>query len=162
MRGKREPIEIRFWRFVDKTDGCWLWTGGGQPNKGYGYFGIASGRSVLAHRMSYRLAYGDIPDGMWVLHRCDVRRCVNPAHLFLGDRADNMRDAANKGRCNFQQDPSIVRRGEAHYKARLTQSSVDEIRRRYCAGEKQRKLAAEFGVSQATISCVVNYLQWVA
>jgi hypothetical protein len=97
MRGRQEPIEDRFWQFVNKTDTCWLWTG--SRSRGYGLIGAgASGKTKSAHRVSYELANGPIPAGMWVLHKCDNPPCVNPAHLFLGDRADNMRDAFRKGR----------------------------------------------------------------
>lgn len=95
-------LEEQFWAKVDK-DGpvhptlntcCWLWTGARSTN-GYGTFGTG-----YAHRASYELAYGGITNGLWVLHRCDNRPCVNPAHLFLGTHQDNMRDMKEKGRNN--------------------------------------------------------------
>lgn len=99
--GKRGPlagiaIEDRFWPYVEKTDGCWLWTG--RKNRdGYGYVSIDS-KPVGAHRIAYSLNVGAIPDGLFVLHRCDTPPCVNPSHLFLGTNTDNMRDASGKGR----------------------------------------------------------------
>jgi len=77
-------------------DDCWLWRGGVGGN-GYGAFVTAECRFNPAHRFSYELANGPIPKGMHVLHRCDVPLCVNPAHLFLGTHADNMRDLKEKG-----------------------------------------------------------------
>jgi hypothetical protein len=93
----REPIETRFARYVNKDEagGCWLWTG--YTVRGYGALGI-KGRPIYAHRISWELHRGQIADGSCVLHHCDVPRCVNPDHLFLGSRQDNLTDARQKGR----------------------------------------------------------------
>ena len=80
----------------DPGTGCWLWTAS-LTGPGYGQFGV-KGRVELAHRVSYELHVGAIPDGLCVLHRCDVRHCVNPNHLFLGTHSDNSRDCVSKGR----------------------------------------------------------------
>jgi hypothetical protein len=99
------PAEERFWSKVDKNGAearselgpCWLWTAFVKDN-GYGQFGRGANDGVYAHRYSFELANGTIPDGMCVLHRCDVRNCVRPDHLFLGTELDNAQDRDAKGR----------------------------------------------------------------
>lgn len=82
MTGKHGPLEERFWRYVDKTDGCWLWVGMTARN-GYGKIrsGGHAGPLLLAHRVAYELEHGPIPEGLHIDHLCRVRHCVNPAHL---------------------------------------------------------------------------------
>lgn len=145
------------WRHVDKSGQCWLWTGAPFAN-GYGGFrlGGRAGRTAYAHRLAWELTNGPIPDGVEVCHSCDVRACVNPAHLFLGTHAENMRDMADKGRSNT---PNA--NGEAHPRARLNATDVAAIRARYAAGGVlQRELATEYGVAQVHISRVVRGLSW--
>lgn len=103
MKRGRKPSpltpEERFWAKVEKGPDCWEWKA--FRNKGYGKF-TYNGRMYLAHRLSWILTNGPIPDGLGVLHSCDNPPCVNPDHLFLGTQLDNMRDASNKGRCANQ------------------------------------------------------------
>lgn len=96
--GTKDSIDMRFWRKVQKSDGCWWWISV-RNEDGYGQFrNDELGRMEGAHRFSWRLTHGDIPHGMCVLHHCDNPPCVNPDHLFLGTQQDNIADMHAKGR----------------------------------------------------------------
>tara|TARA_R110000796_G_scaffold145845_2_gene262450 strand:+ start:13391 stop:13765 length:375 start_codon:yes stop_codon:yes gene_type:complete len=105
-----------------------------------------------AHRVSYRLHHGDIPDGMCICHTCDNRKCVNPAHLFLGTKADNSADMVRKGRHKVGDVP----KGIEQHQARHTDEEVIAVIRRWRRGETQQVLADECGVGQTTIAAWVN------
>lgn len=111
IRDTRPPIE-RFWAHLpDRGDGCWEWTGGTLATGGYGKLSV-NGAERRAHRFSYELLVGPIPDGLCVLHRCDNRPCCNPSHLFLGTRRDNNYDMATKKRGrSVHTDQTHCRRG---------------------------------------------------
>jgi len=150
-----------FWSRVNKTDGCWLWTGA--TLRGYGR---RSGRRPpherICHRYAWIITNGPIPDGIHVLHRCDNPSCVRPDHLFLGTHQDNVSDMIAKDRHSHgdrhwsRRDPERVPRGECHYKSRLSDAQTNEIRAAPRVRGMQRKLAAKFGVSEALISLIVN------
>lgn len=168
-----ETIAARFEKKVEKTDGCWLWRGS-IINGGYGMM-LADGKNELAHRISYRLHKGEIPEGMLVLHKCDVRHCVKPDHLFAGTQVDNMKDMVDKGRHysavrphavargarhGTHTKPESVHRGDKHPGALLTAASVLRIRDQVAQGVMHKDLAAEYGVKTRTITAVVSRQTW--
>jgi hypothetical protein len=105
--------EERFWRYVDRSggpDACWEWTGA-RLAAGYGVFAPRHHKLVYAHRFSYTLNHGPIPEGLWVLHRCDNPPCVNDAHHFLGTAMDNSQDRDDKGRGRWSRARAKMRQG---------------------------------------------------
>jgi len=143
---KNEKMKVAFFKHVDKTESCWLWR---NANKGKGKLHYGSlafrGKSYLAHRASWKLHNGDIPERMWVLHKCDNPSCVNPDHLFLGTALDNQRDKLEKGRCVVE---------------RLTVKKVKEIRNKLEMGVRSDRLAKDYGVSATTIHCIKSRKTW--
>lgn len=135
----------------DEPSACWVWQKG-LSRKGYGSFS-ANGKSVQAHRYSYEIAFGAIPDNLCVCHRCDNRRCVNPHHLWLGTNADNTRDKMQKGR-------HVVAFGVKQANAKLTDAKVIEIFHLRQRGLSQEKIAKQFGLDQTAISLVLRRKTW--
>lgn len=150
-------LAARFWSYVIRPpdSDCWEWTGhhiGG----GYGSFGL-NGGNVYAHRMAWALTRGAIPDDRYVLHRCDVRHCVRPNHLYLGTASQNMLEMWRRGR---HPGSPRGRVGENHPNAKLSEDDVRTIRRLASAGVTQQALANRFGVTQTNISWVVRRKSW--
>lgn len=140
-------LKQRFFAKVRKTTGCWLWTASLYEN-GYGQFD-----GKRAHRVSWELAHGPIPRGLKVLHRCDVKNCVRPSHLFLGTLSDNMQDALKKGRLN---PPKGSRNGMA----KLDESVIRRVLRAYARGKTQTEIAYEFNLSLGRTSLIVRRKIW--
>lgn len=134
----------------EPMSGCWLWLGSvaGPQDHARGYY---NNRSYQASHLAWMGAHEPIPDRLWVLHRCDNPPCVNPDHLFLGTRLDNVHDCVKKGRHRATRHPESVR-GERNPTAKLTEEQVRQIRSELAAGAFQRDLALKYGVSQATIA----------
>jgi hypothetical protein len=162
-----EQIEA-FWRKVNMLgdNQCWEWQGGINPD-GYGNYQI-KGKTRGSHKWAYEFTFGPIHDGLFVLHKCDNRKCCNPSHLFLGTHQDNMDDMAKKGRrftmlgdANFAHLHPEIRQGERNGRAKLSAEQVLEIRKRY-SNEKisQATLAKEFGVHQSVISLIILRKTW--
>lgn len=155
-----------FWAYVNKTDSCWLWTGF-KRNKKSGYGGFTIGNRLFStHRIAWVIFNGPIPKGMCVCHKCDVRLCVNPAHLFLGTHADNNADTKRKGRTATGDRnashlyPERVYRGEQVATSVLTERDVKVIRALYSRGVSKHKLAARFGVHEKSIRRVARRDYW--
>jgi len=145
---------MNFWDRVNRTATCWLWTGPLKEGR-YGSF-YFKGKGDRAHRVSWIIAWGDIPKGICVLHKCDNTLCVNPEHLFLGTQLDNIKDRDNKGRCN----PGVsFQKGSKHKNAKLTEESILEIRK-LASSYTQKDLAKKFSVSIATVNFIVNRKTW--
>jgi HNH endonuclease len=142
----------RFNRFTDKTGECWRWTGH-RSNLGYGVFNTKT--QSKAHRASWELHRGQIPSGMMVLHKCDVRDCVNPDHLFLGTQTDNMRDMAKKGRGKY---PLLT--GELNPMAKLKFSDIALMKSKRGLGLSYKAIAALFDVSAMTAYRAINGQSW--
>lgn len=152
-----QDILDRFWSKVDKSGDCWIWTAG--KTVGYGCFYIAK-KHHYAHRMSYEIQYGSIPEGLCVCHTCDNPACVNPAHLFAGTRKDNLYDMMSKGRDKFQ----YSKFNDEHPRAKLTWEDVDKIRAMYqkgVMGKGAQAIARQLGVCKTTVLAVVTNKRWV-
>ena len=144
--GSRGRIPRPFEDWIDvetNSKGCWLWNGPLVTN-GYGKAWLFN-RSWRAHRAAWTIYRGEIPEGMQVLHRCDVPRCVNPDHLYLGNQSVNITDCVLKGR---------------HHKTRLKPGEVRLIRECLVIGYSQSELARQFGVSPASIQSIAAGRTW--
>ena len=147
-------MDERFWRKVNKTGSCWLWTG---AHLAHGYGQVRRNKlGILAHRYSWMLRHGPIPDGLNVLHKCDVRACVNPEHLFLGTQKQNVDDMLRKGRESHVAKAPGVRNGNV----KLTEADVARMRALYRCGYTYERLAVEFGVSFAQAGRIVKREAW--
>jgi hypothetical protein len=138
-----------FWAVVDiqRGDECWVWMGA-KHHSGYGVMSFGC-RCCQTHRLAWFFAHGPIPRGLCVCHHCDNPPCCNPAHLFLGTRADNTRDAIKKGRmCSV---------GSRNPNAKLTPWEVKEIRR---SSDTHAALARMFGVTEAAVWRIKNHKTW--
>lgn len=157
-----DPATIeRFWDKVEKTDSCWLWRAA--CRKGYGAFKF-SGRVYDAHRFSYILAHGDIPEGMAVCHHCDQPLCVRPDHFFLGTIRDNNLDMHQKGRhkggVNWDPDREVREHSTEGTTAKLDHKTADVIRLMHGMGYSVKDLAAQFKVARRTVQDVVAGKTW--
>jgi hypothetical protein len=132
----------------EPNSGCWLWLGA-ITNHGYGVLKEAQ-KQWPAHRYAWTLTYGPIPEGLQVLHRCDVRCCVNPSHLFLGAHADNMTDMVVKGR-------SRSHPGESQWQSKLTAEEVLAIR---ADMRPHPTIARDYGVRSTTVWKIKHRTRW--
>lgn len=146
-------VECRFWHKVEKRgpDDCWLWSGT-KPAFGHGQF-VHGGKVVYAHRFAWEQVNGHVPDGQCILHRCDVPSCVNPAHLFLGTRVDNLSDMRVKMR--GRNPPRHA--GSRHPQAKLTETDVRDIR---TSSLSALELAHRYGIARRTVYNILHRKSW--
>jgi len=156
----------RFISNIKKTNTCWIWLMSTQ--KGYGAF-KANNTSYRCHRLMWEIVKSPIPKGMYVLHKCDVRNCVNPKHLFLGTAQDNINDCIKKGRFRVasgknhgtKTKPERIARGSKHGNSKLNEKIVSDIRSLYkkCS-ETHLSLAKKYGVTEGCIQQIINKNVW--
>lgn len=157
MPAKGQIVRPAMDRFLDKAmpepnSGCWLWIGSTESSFGYGKFRL-EGKSINAHRASWILHFGAIPDGLFVCHKCDNPSCVNPYHLFLGDSDANNKDRAAKGR-------TAVRVGEANNKTKLNSETVLRMRELFQFGVNISDVARYFSCDVRTVFDVCKRKTW--
>ena len=154
MTDKLRAIETNFWRRVQKTPTCWLWTGR-LDACGYGCVYIRDGerrRRIQAHRVAYALHHGALPGADQVVrHRCHDPRCVRASHLAIGTHADNVQNRVRAGHCA---------RGERNGRAKLSAEDVLHIRARLARGESCSSVAREFALDRKTISALRARKTW--
>lgn len=146
------PMPERFWAYTKREGSCLLWTGA-INKKGYGSM-MLNGKVQTSSRIAYKLSFGEIPDGLWVLHHCDNPLCMEPDHLFLGTHQDNMTDRDRKNRGN---GISKTSRGEGNIKAKLTERDIIFIRR---SKKQTRELADRYQVCRTTIQRIRGNRIW--
>ena len=143
--------DARFWAKVDMDGKCWLWKGA-LWGKGYGAV-RRQGKVMGAHRWSWTITNGAIPDGMIVLHKCDTPNCVNPKHLRIGTYKDNLQDMIDRGRDNWA-------RGERQRSAKLTAIAVIRLRKLVANGMSQKDAARLYGIAKSTVSVIISGKTW--
>lgn len=142
---------------INPVSGCWEWQGA--KRNGYGRTIIGSRkdgtrRTISAHRLSYEVWNGNIPDGYEVCHKCDNPACINPDHLFVGTRQDNIDDRERKGR-------NVIKIGEEQPRAKLTKKIVKDARWEHAyKGTSFQRLANRYGVNKKTIENAINKVTW--
>jgi hypothetical protein len=143
----KNTLETGFWKYVKKKDSCWVWIGSRYSN-GYGRCSV-DGKRVSAHRFSYELHKGEIPNNYVVMHSCDNVRCVNPEHLSVGTQKDNIQDCKAKGRVNNTVSGRLRRA--------LSDEQVREMR---ASPDKYRLFSAKFGIPVAAIRRCIDKITY--
>jgi hypothetical protein len=146
----RSSLEDRFWSLVDRRgdDECWEWAGS-RTRARYGILRENPRTEWKAHRLSWALHNGPVPDGALICHHCDNPPCVNPSHLYAGNAKSNAQDRASRGRGG-------EKRGESAPAAKLTDAQVEEIRMHVVSGRTQQSVADEYGIHQSHVSRLVR------
>lgn len=164
-KGRTVDLKTRFGSHIRKSNNdCQEWIGH-RDKQGYGVLSVylKNGKrtTMLAHRVAYLLEHKEIPDELCVLHLCDNPPCVNPDHLYIGTRSDNLKDAYERSPYRVSFFTRTGQQGEQNFHAKLTQKQVNEIRERYtCGNVNQSLLAKEYDVSKNHISCITRHIYW--
>jgi len=158
-RHYKPPVQDEKTRFESKVsvddNGCWEWEGCYKKER-YGAFRLASGKTTSAHRAAYQIFKGPIPEGMCILHACDNRWCVSPAHLRVGTLAENTQEAIQRGR--LKNPPR--HEGKTHPRARLTEEQVLEIRDLVDQGWRQTDIARAYGTPDSNVNKISKREAW--
>lgn len=136
---------------IDEQSNCWNWTKA-KHRQGYGHTAYKS-KYILAHRLSWIIFIGDIPENNNICHKCDNPSCINPDHLFIGTQTDNVKDCKNKNRAHKSH-------GEKHLWTKLTKSQVDEIRSEDSKKYTRYELAEKYNISYSGIVCILKNRCW--
>lgn len=148
MKGTKDKLIA--YSQIEPVTGCWLWTRATVWD-GYGRL-RCGGKTYRAHRVSYQVFVGEIPEGLHILHNCHRPGCINPDHLRAGTQQDNSTDMVKAGRSTF---------GERHHKAKLTREDVRMMRKMYAeGGVTHRELAKRYGVTRSVVSHMIRGLTW--
>lgn len=143
---------------IDKKNGCWEWKGDLHPN-GYAYTtNYETNKKEHVHRVSYRIFKGEIPEGLYVCHRCDNKKCIAPDHLFVGTAKDNMQDAKQKGR--LEHIKLMQPKGEKNASSKLKEIEVREIKKLISEGVKRSTISRKFNVSWTVIDSIKRNKTW--
>lgn len=146
--------EERFWGNVEKTESCWLWKGS-FVRKGYGSL-FYKGKQTRAHRISWMIHFGNIPEGLHVCHSCDNPQCTNPDHLWIGTNYENRQDSVRKGRTNGGSSP-----GSKHPCSKLTEDQVLQIREiRKTTDLTFKEIGNMFGIDYSTAGDICRRKTW--
>lgn len=146
-------LEERFWQRVKKGNGCWLW------DRAHGRYGVIrhDGKLLFAHRLSWELHYGAIPDGLRILHKCDVTLCCRPDHLFLGTQVENIADMVAKGR-----QRGVI--GSRHHKAKIDESIAAKVLKLFSLSKKNKgsriAIARELDVPVKIVRRIISGESW--
>lgn len=160
------PADVRFWSRVEKTDGCWNWTG--PFARGYGKF-CENDKMHSAHRWLFIRMNGPIGKTVEICHKCNNRKCVRPDHVYAGTRSDNMRDCARAGNMWVQKNPMLAIRGllktpavkgEKHGQAKLTESQALEVISLKGTGLTRAAVGARFGLDADSIGDIWRGKNW--
>jgi len=154
----------RFYAKIDTTGTCWEWHGSMAPN-GYGQFYREKGKSRQAHRIAWEYENGEIPQGLYVCHKCDNRKCCRPDHLFLGTHSDNMRDMVSKNRHNTVPGCFAMLKvrncsGSRNPQAKLSEEDAELIKSIPKVYGRGAKVARHFGVHEEIVSGIWRGKRW--